>query len=136
MAVPEKKHTLEDHLMGEDGLHVHEGESDHDHDHDHDDFGAFDPETDGLWLQDEAGRSQVSRLPFYVVGGGWARSAAAGSRLARSQNGTRHRDRECGNSAKRRVRARPRFCLRRSNICRADSQRPPLSAGCREATAR
>ena len=49
---PEKKHTLEDHLMGEDGLHVHEGESDHDHDHDHDDFGAFDPETDGLWLQD------------------------------------------------------------------------------------
>jgi len=47
-----KKHTLEDHLMGEDGLHSHDGESDHDHDHDHDDFGAFDPETDGLWLQD------------------------------------------------------------------------------------
>ena len=52
MAAPERKHTLEDHLMGEDGLHVHAGESDHDHDHDHDDLGAFDPETDGLWLQD------------------------------------------------------------------------------------
>ena len=51
MAAPERKHTLQDHLTGEDGLHVHGGESDHDHDHDHDDFGAFDPETDGLWLQ-------------------------------------------------------------------------------------
>ena len=38
--------------MGVDGLHVHDDESDHDHDHDHDDFGAFDPETDALWLQD------------------------------------------------------------------------------------
>src|SRR5215212_424228 len=47
-----KKHTLEDHLAGADGLHAHEGESDHDHDHDHDDFGPFDPETDALWLQD------------------------------------------------------------------------------------
>ena len=47
-----KKHTLEDHLMGEDGLHAHDGESDHDHDHDHDDFGDFDPEADALWLQD------------------------------------------------------------------------------------
>ena len=52
MASPAKKHTLEDHLMGEDGLHTHDDLSDHDHDHDHDDFGAFDPETDALWLQD------------------------------------------------------------------------------------
>ena len=51
MDAPErKKHTLEDHLMGEDGLHAHDESSDHDHDHD--DFGAFDPETDALWLQD------------------------------------------------------------------------------------
>jgi len=49
---PSKKHTLEDHLMGEDGLHAHDGESDHDHDHDHDDFASFDPATDALWLQD------------------------------------------------------------------------------------
>jgi len=47
-----KKHTLEDHLMGEAGLHSHDEDSDHDHDHDHDDLGAFDPETDALWLQD------------------------------------------------------------------------------------
>ena len=47
-----KKHTLEDHLMGEDGLHSHDEGSDHDHDHDHDDFGTFDPESDALWLQD------------------------------------------------------------------------------------
>ncbi len=52
MDTPEKKHTLEDHLTGEDGLHSHDESSDHDHDHDHDDFGAFDPGTDGLWLQD------------------------------------------------------------------------------------
>src|SRR5881394_3545947 len=52
MATPAKKHTLEDHLAGEDGLHAHDELSDHDHDHDHDDFGAFDPETDALWLQD------------------------------------------------------------------------------------
>jgi ethanolamine utilization protein EutA len=50
MATPAKKHTLEDHLAGEDGLHTHDELSDHDHDHD--DFGAFDPETDALWLQD------------------------------------------------------------------------------------
>jgi len=50
MATPAKKHTLEDHLAGEDGLHSHDELSDHDHDHD--DFGGFDPETDALWLQD------------------------------------------------------------------------------------
>ena len=45
-------HTLADHLQGADGMHAHDEDSDHDHDHDHDDFGAFDPETDALWLQD------------------------------------------------------------------------------------
>jgi ethanolamine utilization protein EutA len=43
-------HTLADHLQGADGMHTHDDASDHDHDHD--DFGAFDPETDALWLQD------------------------------------------------------------------------------------
>ena len=52
MAQPEKKHTLDDHMMGADGLHVHDEESDHDHDHDHDDFAAFDPENDALFLAD------------------------------------------------------------------------------------
>ena len=45
-----KQHKLEDHLMGEDALHSHDGDCDHDHDHD--DFSAFDPESDALWLQD------------------------------------------------------------------------------------
>jgi ethanolamine utilization protein EutA len=49
---PKKKHTLEDHLMGTDGVHSHDEDSDHDHDHDHDDFAAFDGDTDALWLQD------------------------------------------------------------------------------------
>jgi len=52
MNAPAKKHSLQDHFMGEDGLHVHDEDSDHDHDHDHDDFGTFDPETDALWLSD------------------------------------------------------------------------------------
>src|SRR5258706_4380608 len=47
-----KQHKLEDHLMGEDALHSHDGDSDHDHDHDHDDISAFDPGSDALWLQD------------------------------------------------------------------------------------
>jgi ethanolamine utilization protein EutA len=47
-----KGHTLQDHLMGEDGLHVHDDESDHDHDHDHDDLASYDPEADALWLAD------------------------------------------------------------------------------------
>src|SRR5205823_5959544 len=42
----------QDHLMGEDGLHVHDDESDHDHDHDHDDLASYDPEADALWLAD------------------------------------------------------------------------------------
>ena len=51
--IPEKKppHSLDDHLLGMDPMHEHEdGEADHDHDHD--DIGAFDPESDALWLQD------------------------------------------------------------------------------------
>jgi ethanolamine utilization protein EutA len=52
MSAPAKKHTLDDHMMGADGLHVHDEDSDHDHDHDHDDFAAFDPENDALFLAD------------------------------------------------------------------------------------
>jgi ethanolamine utilization protein EutA len=52
MSAPAKKHTLEDHLMGADGVHAHDEGSDHDHDHDHDDIAAFDPENDALFLQD------------------------------------------------------------------------------------
>jgi hypothetical protein len=54
MAQPGKKHTLDDHLMGADGLHEHDDESDHDHDHDHDDFAAYDPENDALFLADRS----------------------------------------------------------------------------------
>jgi len=47
-----KKHTLEDHLLGMDAMHAHEdGEADHDHDHD-DVGGEYDPTTTGLWAQD------------------------------------------------------------------------------------
>jgi ethanolamine utilization protein EutA len=46
-----KKHTLIDHMMGADGIHVHDG-SEFDHDHDHDDLGDYDLENDSLWLQD------------------------------------------------------------------------------------
>jgi ethanolamine utilization protein EutA len=46
-----KKHTLADHLMGEDAAHSHD-EGDLDHDHDHDDLGPYDPQNDALWLQD------------------------------------------------------------------------------------
>lgn len=47
-----KKHSLADHMMGADGVHVHGEGEDFDHDHDHDDFGEYDPEHDALWLQD------------------------------------------------------------------------------------
>ena len=47
-----KKHSLLDHMMGADGVHVHGEGEDFDHDHDHDDFGEYDPEHDALWLQD------------------------------------------------------------------------------------
>jgi ethanolamine utilization protein EutA len=46
-----KKHTLADHMMGADGIHVHDGDE-FDHDHDHDDLGDYDLERDSLWLQD------------------------------------------------------------------------------------
>ena len=49
---PDKKHTLEDHLLGLDPMHSHEdGESDHDHDHD-DPGGEYDPTESSLWAQD------------------------------------------------------------------------------------
>src|SRR5689334_567077 len=49
---PDKKHTLEDHLLGLDPTHSHEdGEADHDHDHD--DFGGDeDPTASSLWAAD------------------------------------------------------------------------------------
>ena len=48
-----ERHTLADHLRGEDPTHSHsDGEYDHDHDHDHDDPGSYDPRTDPLKLQD------------------------------------------------------------------------------------
>ena len=47
-----KRHTLEDHLLGLDPMHSHdEGESDHDHDHD-DPGGEYDPTASSLWAQD------------------------------------------------------------------------------------
>jgi ethanolamine utilization protein EutA len=46
-----QKHTLLDHMMGADGIHVHDG-SEFDHDHDHDGVGDYDLENDSLWLQD------------------------------------------------------------------------------------
>jgi ethanolamine utilization protein EutA len=49
---PNKRHTLEDHLLGLDPMHSHEeGEADHDHDHD-DVGGEYDPTTSSLWAQD------------------------------------------------------------------------------------
>jgi ethanolamine utilization protein EutA len=49
---PNKRHTLEDHLLGLDPTHSHdEGEADHDHDHD-DIGGDYDPTTSSLWAQD------------------------------------------------------------------------------------
>ena len=47
----EPSHTLQDHLMGEGGVHSH-AEGEFDHDHDHDDLGEWSPENDSLWLQD------------------------------------------------------------------------------------
>ena len=49
---PIKRHTLEDHLLGLDPTHSHEGDE-ADHDHDHDDFGGeYDPTESSLWAQD------------------------------------------------------------------------------------
>jgi ethanolamine utilization protein EutA len=45
----EKKHTLADHVYGDEAAHVHDGDADHDHDH-------FEPdgplEENPLWIQD------------------------------------------------------------------------------------
>ena len=46
-----KKHSLQDHLMGDGGIHTH-ADGEFDHDHDHDDMGEWSPENDSLWLQD------------------------------------------------------------------------------------
>jgi ethanolamine utilization protein EutA len=49
---PIKRHSLEDHLLGLDPTHSHEGDE-ADHDHDHDDFdGEYDPTESSLWAQD------------------------------------------------------------------------------------
>jgi ethanolamine utilization protein EutA len=49
---PIKRHTLEDHLLGLDPTHSHDGDE-ADHDHDHDDFGGeYDPTESSLWAQD------------------------------------------------------------------------------------
>jgi ethanolamine utilization protein EutA len=46
------RHTLEDHLLGLDPTHSHEGDE-ADHDHDHDDLGGeYDPTESSLWAQD------------------------------------------------------------------------------------
>ena len=47
-----RPHSLEDHLLGMDPAHSHEG-GEADHDHDHDEVGGeYDPTTSSLWLQD------------------------------------------------------------------------------------
>src|SRR5262245_9776678 len=47
------RHTLTDHLYGEDHDHAHDEDADHDHDHDHDDFGPdASLERNAIWLQD------------------------------------------------------------------------------------
>jgi len=48
---PKTRHSLEDHLYGEDLAHVHD--EDHDHDHDHDHFESEGPiEDNPIWIQD------------------------------------------------------------------------------------
>lgn len=54
---PTKPHSLEDHWLGVDPTHSHEGE---DADHDHDDTGADgDPGSPSLWLQDNLALTSV-----------------------------------------------------------------------------
>jgi ethanolamine utilization protein EutA len=46
-----QKHTLADHLLGQDAVHEHDGDADHDHDH----FDLADPrplEENPIWMQD------------------------------------------------------------------------------------
>ncbi|MGH8670142.1 MAG: ethanolamine ammonia-lyase reactivating factor EutA [Burkholderiales bacterium] len=56
--MPEKKHTLEDHLHGSDHDHSHEEGADHDHDHDHD-LPAGPLEHDPLWAHDNIALTSV-----------------------------------------------------------------------------
>jgi len=54
---PTRPHSLEDHWLGVDPTHSHEGE---DADHDHDDMGADgDPGSPSLWLQDNLALTSV-----------------------------------------------------------------------------
>ena len=53
MPEEKKRHSLTDHLYGEDYQHTHDGDSDHDHDHDHDHDGPAGPiEENAIWQQD------------------------------------------------------------------------------------
>jgi len=53
-----RKHTLADHVHGEEHDHSHEGEDDHDHDHDHD-LPPGPLEENPLWQQDNITLSSV-----------------------------------------------------------------------------
>ena len=47
------KHSMADHLLGEEYEHTHDEDSDHDHDHDHDHDGPAGPiEDNAIWQQD------------------------------------------------------------------------------------
>lgn len=51
--MPEKKHTIADHLLGAGHDHAHDEDADHDHDHDHDHDGPAGPiEENAIWQQD------------------------------------------------------------------------------------
>ena len=53
MPEEKKRHSLSDHLYGEDYEHTHEEDSDHDHDHDHDHDAPAGPiEENAIWQQD------------------------------------------------------------------------------------
>ena len=56
--MPDKKHTLEDHLYGSDHDHSHEEGSDHDHDHDHD-LPPGPLEDNPLWAHDNIALTSV-----------------------------------------------------------------------------
>jgi ethanolamine utilization protein EutA len=52
----EKKHTLKDHVYGEDLAHIHDSDADHDHDH----FEADGPlEENPIWIQDHVTLTSV-----------------------------------------------------------------------------
>src|SRR3954462_8264654 len=53
MPEEKKRHSLTDHLYGEEYEHSHDEDSDHDHDHDHDHDGPAGPiEENAIWQQD------------------------------------------------------------------------------------